>query len=125
MVDTEEFPEEFQAETLELIDVWEQLSTTDRDLDRYYISLAAKFGSHSPGQRSGAYRTDHSGVLLTDATGDSQLSASDLAIAIRDEIETPTHRNIRFAVTYEEARAIPERTSGPAESVRAKSALRS
>lgn len=100
VVDTEDFPQEFRAEALELADVWDQLRATERDLDWYYISPAAEFGAHNPGQRTGAYRTDDSGVLLTDAVGDSHLSAEDLGVAVLDEIETPARHNIRFAVAY-------------------------
>lgn len=100
VVDTEDFPDEFRAEALELADVWEQLRTTDHVVDWYYISPAAEFGAHNPGTRTGTYRTDDSGVLLTNSAGASVLSAEDLAIAVLDEVETPKHRKTRFAVAY-------------------------
>ncbi|GAA4921351.1 NAD(P)-dependent oxidoreductase [Nesterenkonia rhizosphaerae] len=100
LVDTQEFPPEFRAEALELAEVWSQLRETEHDLDWYYISPAAGFGAHNPGERTGKYRTDDSGVLLTDADGASELSAEDLAVAVVDEVEMPKHRKARFAVAY-------------------------
>ncbi|WP_166352527.1 NAD(P)-dependent oxidoreductase [Phytoactinopolyspora limicola] len=42
-----------------------------------------------PGPRTGAYRRGTT-RLLTDADGQSQITAADLAIAVSDEIETPS-----------------------------------
>ncbi|MFD1718952.1 NAD(P)-dependent oxidoreductase [Georgenia deserti] len=43
----------------------------------------------APGARSGRYRTGTDGVLLTDASGNSRISAQDLAVAVVDELESP------------------------------------
>jgi uncharacterized protein len=52
-----------------------------------------------PGERTGRYRlgTDE---LLADAEGNSMISMEDLAVALLDEAEQPTHRRTRFTVAY-------------------------
>jgi len=48
-----------------------------------------------PGLRTGNYRTGGD-ELLVGPDGRSYLSMEDMAVAILDEIETPTHRRQRF-----------------------------
>lgn len=56
------------------------------DLDWTYLAPAAEFG---PGTRTGSYRTG--GVeLVIDAEGRSMVSMEDFAIALLDEVESPT-----------------------------------
>ncbi|MDQ6733066.1 MAG: NAD(P)-dependent oxidoreductase, partial [Nitrospirota bacterium] len=52
-----------------------------------------------PGQRTGKFRlgTDQ---LLRDANGQSRISTADYAMAMIDEVETPTHIRQRFTVGY-------------------------
>ncbi|WP_258932912.1 hypothetical protein [Nesterenkonia pannonica] len=76
------------------------LQRSDEALDWFFVSPAAGFGAFNPGERRGTYRTDDSGVLLTDDEGRSDLSAADLAIALVDEVEAPRHHRTRFAVAY-------------------------
>ena len=52
-----------------------------------------------PGQRTGKFRlgNDH---LLVDATGQSEISVQDYAVAMIDELEHPAHARRRFTVGY-------------------------
>lgn len=68
-------------------------------LDWFYISPAAEFGAWVPSVETGGYRTSED-VLLTGPDGKSEISAGDLAIAVLDEIEKPTHRRSRFHVAH-------------------------
>ncbi|WP_120005084.1 NAD(P)-dependent oxidoreductase [Nesterenkonia muleiensis] len=98
LFDTEAFPEAFKPEAFELTAVWDQLKETGDDVDWFYVSPAAGFGAYNPGSRTGMFRTDASGVLLTDEDGNSNLSAEDLAVAVVDEVTDPRYRRTRFAV---------------------------
>ena len=51
------------------------------------------------GPRTGDYRTGDDDLIL-DAEGASRISAADLAVAIVDEVENPTHPRRRFTVGY-------------------------
>ncbi|KUJ65951.1 3-beta hydroxysteroid dehydrogenase [Streptomyces albus subsp. albus] len=50
-----------------------------------------------PGERTGAYRTGTE-QLVTDAEGNSYITAEDYAVALVDEIEHPRHIGERFTV---------------------------
>ncbi|RKT55807.1 NAD(P)-dependent oxidoreductase [Saccharothrix australiensis] len=50
-----------------------------------------------PGERTGEYRIGEED-LVTDADGVSWISAEDYAVALVDEIETPSHERRRFTV---------------------------
>ena len=52
-----------------------------------------------PGQRTGKYRTG-TDQLVTDAKGESRISAEDFAVAILDEVENPRFDRQRFTVGY-------------------------
>jgi putative NADH-flavin reductase len=69
------------------------------NLDWFFVSPAASFGSWAPGEPTGSYRMSDE-VLLTDERGNSRISGADLALAILDEIEQPRHRRKRFHVAY-------------------------
>ena len=72
---------------------------------RFYASFDGnltsdvKFGKTRKGDRKAEFTIAHSSYL-TDENGDSNLSGQDLAVALVDEIETPTHRRTRFTVAY-------------------------
>lgn len=66
------------------------------DLDWTNISPAAVI---EPGQRTGNYRTGTE-QLVTDAQGESRISAEDFTIAILDEVENPHFIRQRFTVGY-------------------------
>lgn len=99
LIDTDAFPAEFKPESIEMIEVLEDLRAADESLEWFYISPAAGFGGYNPGERKGTYRTG-SDVLINDDAGNSDLSGADLGIAFIDEVEKPKHRNERFAVAY-------------------------
>lgn len=99
LLDTPEFPAEYRAESLELAEVLDELRRSPEGLDWFYISPAGGFGAYAPGERTGTFRVGDD-VLLTDDEGRSELSGADLAVAILDEVENPTHRRARFTAAY-------------------------
>ena len=96
---TPEFPEAFKAEALEMGSVLDDLREAPPELDWFYISPAAGFGSYAPGEATGAYRLG-ADVLVADESGVSFISGADFALAILDEVETPAHRRTRFTAAY-------------------------
>ncbi|MBB4688275.1 NAD(P)-dependent oxidoreductase [Amycolatopsis jiangsuensis] len=99
LIDTPEFPEAYKHEAGSHAEVLEALRALPEDVDWFYVSPAAEFGSFNPGERTGKFRVGGD-VLLSDSDGHSRLSAADLAIAYLDEIEEPKHRRARFSVAY-------------------------
>lgn len=93
-IDTPDFPEIYRPASLAHCAALDIYKTCD--LDWTFISPAAFF---EPGERTGKYRigTDQ---LLTDATGKSQISAEDYAIALMDEVENPQFLHRRMTVAY-------------------------
>jgi uncharacterized protein len=77
----------------------ETLRESSESLDWFYVSPAAEFGAWVPSAETGQYRTSDD-VLLRGPDGRSEISAGDLAIAVLDEIERPTHRRRRFHVAH-------------------------
>lgn len=99
LLDTPEFPAEYRPESLELAEVLDELRGSPEQLDWFYVSPAAGFGAYAPGERTGTFRLGDD-LLLSDAEGRSELSGADLAVAILDEVENPTHRRARFTAAY-------------------------
>lgn len=99
LIDSEAFPDELKPESIEMIQVLEDLEAAEDSLQWFYVSPAARFGAGNPGERTGSYRTS-TAVLMYDDAGRSELSGADLAIAVLDEVEHPRHRDQRFAVGY-------------------------
>ncbi|MGO2751098.1 MAG: NAD(P)-dependent oxidoreductase [Pseudoclavibacter sp.] len=99
LADTEGFPEPVKPEAAEMAGVLDDLRASAPELDWFYVSPAAAFGSWAPGEATGDYRVGGD-ILLTDANGDSNISGADFAAAILAEIETPAHRRARFGVAY-------------------------
>lgn len=97
LLDTPGFPDAYRAEAATHAEVLGLLRADDSDADWFYVSPAALFGAHTPGQRTGGYRVSDD-LLLTDADGNSQISGEDFAMAILDEVEHPAHRRARFHV---------------------------
>jgi putative NADH-flavin reductase len=81
-----------QAHT-DALDVFRQQGD---DLDWTYLSPAALI---EPGERTGTFRLGGD-RFLTDAEGQSRISAEDYAIALLDEVEDPKHIRQRFTVAY-------------------------
>jgi putative NADH-flavin reductase len=98
-IDTPEFPGFARPEAGALRDTLAALRASDAETDWFVISPAAMFGSHVPGERTGAYRVGGD-VMLTDEEGNSAISGDDFAIAFVDEIERPAHHRERFSVAY-------------------------
>ncbi|WP_031076750.1 NAD(P)-dependent oxidoreductase [Streptomyces sp. NRRL WC-3742] len=89
------FPDEIRPIALacnEQLDLYR----ADPAVDWTYLSPAALL---EPGERTGRYRLGRDDLLL-DADGNSAISMEDLAVALLDEAETPTHRRTRFTAAY-------------------------
>lgn len=99
LVDTPEFHDEWKPEALAHAAVLDGLREAPAELDWFYVSPAALFGSFAPGQTTGAYRTGGD-VLVTQEDGTSEISGTDLALAYVDEIETAAHPRQRFTVGH-------------------------
>ena len=95
LIDTPEFPKEWQAGALGMRDALVALRE-EHDLAWSFLSPAAVL---KPGERTGTYRLG-SDQLLRDAEGESQITTADLAVALLDEVETPKHVQRRFTVAY-------------------------
>ncbi|GGS80896.1 NAD(P)-dependent oxidoreductase [Streptomyces cinerochromogenes] len=93
--DTPGFPDEVKPEA----DAHAALLATLRgvsDLEWTYVSPAALI---APGERTGTFRVGGDS-LLTDAEGNSRISAEDYAVAFVDEIEKAAHPKARISVAY-------------------------
>lgn len=96
---TQDFPEDYRAESKELLDVLLMLETS-RNLDWTYVSPAASFGAYNPNQtRHGVYRSSGDTPLFDEA-GQSAISGPDFALAVVDEIERPQHRRAHVSFAY-------------------------
>ncbi|MEO8261730.1 MAG: NAD(P)H-binding protein [Pseudolysinimonas sp.] len=92
-------PDEVKPEIETGIRVLDDLRATPETLDWFYVSPPENFGSWVPAPAKGTYELGGD-VLLRDDAGESVISASDLALAIVDEIETPKHRRQRFTARH-------------------------
>ncbi|MFE3032376.1 hypothetical protein ACFXKY_12065 [Streptomyces canus] len=75
----------------------EALQAADTEADWCYVSPAAEFGAHVPGERVGAFRLGGD-VLLSDAEGRSFVSGADDPITFVDGIDQAAHHQGRFCV---------------------------
>lgn len=99
LLDTPGFVEDWKPEALAHSEVYEALRQTPDDLDWFYVSPAALYGSYAPGETTGTYRTGGD-VLVTKEDGSSEISGTDLATAYVDEIESGAHPRRRFTVGH-------------------------
>lgn len=99
LIDTPEFPDQFKPEAGSAAQALEALRADTTGADWFFVSPAAGFGSYNPGQATGKYRLGGD-VLLTDASGKSEISGADYALAFVDEIDTPAHHRARFTAAY-------------------------
>ncbi|HWL59408.1 MAG TPA: NAD(P)H-binding protein [Microbacteriaceae bacterium] len=93
------FPEAYRPEALEMISVLEWLETGESGTDWVFVSPPAIFGAHTPGERTGTYRSGGR-IALESADGTpTTISGADFAIAIVDEAESARHHrdHISFA----------------------------
>jgi putative NADH-flavin reductase len=87
-------PELYRAEARGMRGVYALLEESGID-----FTFVAPAGLLEPGERTGAFRQGGRGYL-TDAEGNSRISAEDYAIALLDEVETPAHPRQVFSVAY-------------------------
>ena len=92
-------PEQWKPEALSHAEVLDALRAAEHDVDWFYVSPPALYGSYAAGERTGSFRVGGD-VLLTDAEGKSTIGGEDFAIAFLDEIEKPAHHKRRFTVAY-------------------------
>ncbi|WP_306212238.1 NAD(P)-dependent oxidoreductase [Actinoplanes sp. RD1] len=93
----DDFPAAYKPESQEMAAVKDVLAAGDADW--FYVSPAAAYGAHAPGEATGAYRTSGE-IALFDAEGKSELSGADFAKAIVDEIEKPQYQRAHWSVAY-------------------------
>jgi putative NADH-flavin reductase len=95
LVDTPDFPEAWRSMASAHRDALALYRAAD-DLEWTYISPAAMI---APGERTGVFRlgTDQ---LLTDAEGQSRISAEDYAVALVDELEKGAAIRKRITLAY-------------------------
>ncbi|WP_040847590.1 NAD(P)-dependent oxidoreductase, partial [Nitrospirillum viridazoti] len=96
LIDTPEFPAAYKAEAGAGRDVLNALRQGDTGVEWTFLSPSAFFFA---GERTGRFRLADD-QLLVDATGKSQVSYEDFAVALVDEVESPAHVNRRFTVGY-------------------------
>ena len=94
LVDAPDFPAEWKGISLAHRNVLPILKASD--LEWSYLSPAAVI---QPGERTGKFRLGTT-RLVTDAKGDSRISAEDYAIALVDELEDPKHLRQQFTLAY-------------------------
>ena len=99
LVDTPDFHEDWKPEALSHAKVLDALREGPAELDWFYVSPAALFGSFAPGETTGSYRLGGE-ELVTDAEGNSEISGTDFALAYVDEIEQRKHPRQRFTVAH-------------------------
>lgn len=87
-------PEMYRAEAKAMRGVYEMLA--DSDIDFTFLAPA---GLIEPGDRTGEFRLGGR-EFMTDAEGNSRISAEDYAVALLDEVETPAHPRQVFSVAY-------------------------
>jgi uncharacterized protein len=95
LMDTPIFPEAYKAEAKAQAEALALLRQQDQ-LDWTYISPA---GVIQPGERTGKFRVGGE-RLLSDASGQSRISAEDYAMALVDELEQGKHLKKRITVAY-------------------------
>ncbi len=93
-------PAQYAAEAKVMFDVLVYLNTKAPDnLDWLYVSPAATYGAHVPGEATGTYRVGGE-IALFDKEGASTISGADFALAIVDEIEKPAHHREQISIAY-------------------------
>ena len=95
--DVSPHPPEVLPEIQTGLDLLDALQASPESLDWFYVSPAEVFGAWNPERVTGTYRISDD-VLLRDDNGESYISATDLALAVLDEIEQPRYHRRRFHV---------------------------
>jgi uncharacterized protein len=99
LVSTPDFPAEVRDEAITMGEILEDLRGAPDELDWFFVSPPANFGSFVSVESRGRYRVGGD-VLLVDENGQSEISGEDFAVAFVDEIEQPKHHRTRFTVGY-------------------------
>ncbi|MCY1082966.1 NAD(P)-dependent oxidoreductase [Archangium lansingense] len=94
VVDTPSFPAAWKSIALAHIAAYDVFRQAD--LDWTFFAPPALI---QPGERTGKYRTG-TDQLLTDAKGNSAISAEDYSVALIDELEKPKFLRRRFTAAY-------------------------
>jgi len=87
-------PEAYRAEAQGMRQAFEKIAASDLD-----FTVVAPAGLIEPGERTGQFRLGGR-EFMTDAEGNSRISAEDYAVALMDEVETPTHSREIFHAAY-------------------------
>jgi putative NADH-flavin reductase len=95
LVDSPHFPPQYKDEASKGRDFL-NLLRGETGLDWTFLSPAALI---EPGARTGKFRLGKDD-LVTDAAGESRISAEDYAVALLDEVEQPRHIRQRFTLAY-------------------------
>jgi uncharacterized protein len=91
----ETLPKQFQSgEPLGMRNVLQSLKVSDLDWTFFSPPMSIR-----PGERTGKYRLGTT-TLLSDAKGESRISAEDFAHALVDELENPAHRRSQMTIAY-------------------------
>ena len=98
-VSKDNLPAEVKPEIETGITVYSTLQASPESLDWFFVSPPTDFGSWLGTPDKGTYLLGGD-VLMKDANGNSTISAADLAIAVVDEIEAPTHHRARFTAIH-------------------------
>lgn len=96
----DDFPEDWRPGAEALIDVKTWLEASGTDVDWFFLSPAAHYGSSTPGERRGTYRLGTEVAVTEESTGRSYIGGEDYALALVDELEHPQHHRMRFTVGY-------------------------
>ena len=92
-------PDEVRPEIETGLAILDDFRATPESLDWFYVSPPENFGSWVPAPIKGEYRLGGD-VIVRDETGESTISAADLAIAVVDEIQKPAHHRKRFTAAH-------------------------
>ncbi len=97
LFDVSPHPPEVLPEIQTGLNLLDALQKSPESLDWFYVSPAVDFGEWNAERVTGTYRVSDD-VLLKDDNGVSYISATDLALAVLDEIEQPRYHRRRFHV---------------------------
>ncbi|MBB4120662.1 NAD(P)-dependent oxidoreductase [Martelella radicis] len=87
-------PDAYAAEARAMRSAYKRIKASDLD-----YTVQAPAGEIAPGERTGSFRLQ-TDVLLSDAEGNSRISAEDYAVALLDEVEHPQFRRQLFTAAY-------------------------
>lgn len=88
------------SEATQMNAILQDLLAREDDLDWAFFSPGMEFGSHVPGEPTGTYRVGTDGLVLTDANGRTAIGAADFALAVLDQLDSPTPHRGHLAVAY-------------------------